>query len=449
MNTFAGFGTTRIRWIVVLSFAAACMVAGVARAGAAPVVVAVTPLEGAVVTSTAMPVVSALVADAVTPISGVMIVDGITRPAVADATGLSLSYTPAATARLADGTHTVIFNATDALGSPISKSWSFEVQQIPNLNSPNPAQGSVTTARKPYVGIIVYDNSLAATYTVTVDGVRLSGLSSSGYEATFGGYYGIGGYPVSNLADGPHTAYARVTDPGGHTVERTWTIVVNGEIIITADGISEGQVYTTAQPTWHFLGRDVYTSPINFTMWVDGRQTNLTLLGYTMSNGNRNLDVTGTPATPLTDGAHTVMPMFWDSKIPSPAPTARSQVLSRQAPPPRVRTRSTHPAAGPVESSSRPTSTAQTATRRPGARAVTGRVRSPPPTHRTAHSLPRPSWSRRVRQATRRSSSRLRPRPALARRPPVTEALPQRCPPARAVTPTVPRRTGKVLPQMR
>ena len=329
MNTFAGFGTTRIRWIVVLSFAAACMVAGVARAGAAPVVVAVTPLEGAVVTSTAMPVVSALVADAVTPISGVMIVDGITRPAVADATGLSLSYTPAATARLADGTHTVIFNATDALGSPISKSWSFEVQQIPNLNSPNPAQGSVTTARKPYVGIIVYDNSLAATYTVTVDGVRLSGLSSSGYEATFGGYYGIGGYPVSNLADGPHTAYARVTDPGGHTVERTWTIVVNGEIIITADGISEGQVYTTAQPTWHFLGRDVYTSPINFTMWVDGRQTNLTLLGYTMSNGNRNLDVTGTPATPLTDGAHTVMPMFWDSKMSA----SRSFNIQIQAPP--------------------------------------------------------------------------------------------------------------------
>lgn len=317
------------RLFTVMIGAAIGTFAYAATAFAAPSVIAITPPEGTVVTASAMPTISVLVVDAATPMSGQFIVDGVVRAAVADISGLSLSYVPAPTARLSDGVHTVSFNGTDAVGATVSRTWTFEVQQVPNVSGVSPAAGSVVTQRKPYIGMTVYDNSLAATFTITVDGVRLSGLNSSGYEATWGGYYGISGYPVSNLADGPHEAYARVVDPGGHIVERTWTFVVNGEIIISASGISEGASYQTAQPVWHFRGEDVYTSPVNFNLYVDGRQIGYTIIGWAHSNGNRTLDVTLTPSSPLGDGPHAVMPMFWDSKMSQ----TRIYNVSVQAPP--------------------------------------------------------------------------------------------------------------------
>ncbi|TLM94374.1 MAG: hypothetical protein FDZ75_05560, partial [Actinobacteria bacterium] len=291
-------------------------------------VVTVTPPEGAVVTESAMPTISVLVDGGVAPLTGTLSVDGVTQPVVVDVSGMSFSYKPGNLARLQDGTHTVSFTATDTLGSPISTTWQFQVQILPRIDSFSPTANQVITTRRPSVNFIVYDNSLAATYTITVDGVRLSWLNSSGYEANWGGYYGINGTQASDLANGVHTAYARATDPGGHTVEKTWTFVVYGEIIISGSDIAEGQVYTTAQPTWHFQGKDTYNAPVNYYLYVDGKQVSANT-SYLYSNANHDLDVTSTPSTPLSDGPHAVMPMFWDMKM-SQTKTWNIQV---QAPP--------------------------------------------------------------------------------------------------------------------
>jgi len=297
-----------------------------------------------------MPTVTVLVAGGVTPISGVMIVDGVSHPAIADVTGLSLSYIPGTGARLSDGLHTVSFNATDAIGFPVSTTWSFEVQIVPVISSVNPAQGTVVADKKPYVGVIVYDNSLATTFTITVDGVRVGGVNSSGYEATLGGYYGISGYPVANLTDGTHTAYARITDPGGHTVERTWTFIVNGEISLEASGFSEGQVFTTSRPLFHFLAKSTYSQPF-LSMYIDGASAFQDFVAAAYSNSNHNYDATITPSAeyPLSDGFHKVTANAWASPALSKSLAVNIEV---RVPPTVLHLR---PSADVAETTTRPT----------------------------------------------------------------------------------------------
>ena len=300
--------------------------AGSMSAFAAPVVATVSPSQGLVITSSAMPPITALVTGGVTPMAGMMVVDGVSHPALADVSGLSLSYTPGTGARLADGVHTVSFSATDAIGAPVSKTWTFDVEIIPVMSSVVPVEGSVVADKKPSMSVIVYDNSLATTFTITVDGVRIGGVNSSGYEATWGGYYGISGYPVANLTDGTHTAYARVTDPGGHTVERTWTFIVNGEISVEATGFAEGQVFTTGRPPFHFLAKSTYSQPF-LNVNIDGASAYQDQ-SSAYSNANHNYDVTVTPAAayPLSDGFHQVVASAWASPALSKSLTVNIEV---------------------------------------------------------------------------------------------------------------------------
>lgn len=316
--TRSGMLGLRVLLVMAAVFVGSLMLA--AAAFAAPTVVAVTPQASEVVsapgwpavTGSGMPTISALVADATTPMSGQFVVDGVVRPAVADVTGLSFSYKPATSARLQDGPHTVSFNGTDAVGATVSHTWVFEVQQVPYIDSSQPASGAVIGTRRPVVSAYIYDNSLAATYTITVDGVRLSGINSSGYEATWGGYYGIQGTQATDLANGTHTAYLRVTDPGGHTVERTWTFVVFGEITLDTRGISEGQVYDNGRPPLYFSAWSRYSTP-SLSVYIDGASAYYDITGGYYSNGNHTLDMTITPKPdyPLSDGPHVVSATAW------------------------------------------------------------------------------------------------------------------------------------------
>lgn len=285
-----------------LATVALCLAAATV-ASAAPSVAAVSPAQDEV-TGTAQPVITALLADAVTPVSASLTVDGVSRPLLADGTGLSFSYTPAATDRLADGPHTAVFSATDGIGDTVTKTWTFDVEVLPAVSSVNPSLSSIVTSRRPGVTVIVYDNSLPATYTLTIDGVRGSYLNTSGYEAALGGYYGVNGYPSVDLADGAHTGYVKVVDPAGHVVEKTWTFYVNGEITITPTGLSDGAELTTATPTWHFRLDSINVQP-SFTMSIDGVSGAYTGYGA-YSNSNRTYDITTTITNPLTDGAHLV-----------------------------------------------------------------------------------------------------------------------------------------------
>src|SRR5574340_1489627 len=129
-NPFAGRGW-RVRVTLALVAGFVLTAVGWAIAAGVPLSIAsVSPADGAVVAN-ARPTITVVLQDGVAPYTGEMIVDGLTQAVTTDGSGTSFSYTPSA--NLADGVHTVTFNASDSDTTPgtVSRTWSFDVEVIP------------------------------------------------------------------------------------------------------------------------------------------------------------------------------------------------------------------------------------------------------------------------------------------------------------------------------
>jgi Big-like domain-containing protein len=163
--------------------------------------VAITAPADASFTSDNTPLLTFNVTDA-NPVTNVVRVDGLV---VAKVTGDSL-------AQLADGSHTVTVDSTDAAGNFSSATVTFTVDTVlPVVGILTPAAG-LTNDNTPLLSFSVTEIN-AVTNVVKVDGVIVAKVS---------------GDSLAQLADGPHTIRVESTDAAGN-------IAVPVEVIITVD----------------------------------------------------------------------------------------------------------------------------------------------------------------------------------------------------------------------
>ncbi|WP_395814992.1 adventurous gliding motility protein AgmC [Archangium minus] len=220
-----------------------------------------------------------------------VIIDGVAVGTVkADAAG-NWSYTP--TTDLSEGPHTVKATATDAAGniSPESAQNSFTVDTGSPLAPSVTAPGEGAHVKTP-TPVITGTAEPGSTVTVIIDDVAVGTVTA---DAAGNWSY----TPATDLSDGPHSVKATAKDAAGnispesnvrHFIVDT---VVPAVPAVTAP--SEGAHVTTPAPVISGTAEPGST----VTVIIDGVEVGT---AQTDASGNWSY----TPATPLTEGPHTV-----------------------------------------------------------------------------------------------------------------------------------------------
>ncbi|MFL5347471.1 MAG: adventurous gliding motility protein AgmC [Hyalangium sp.] len=243
---------------------------------------------------------------------------------------------------LAEGAHSVSATGTDAAGntSGSSNTNTFNVD-VTAPSAPvvsTPANGSHTNDTTPaYSGTA----EAGSTVTVIVDGVTVgtsTADSSGNWSFT----------PTTPLADGSHTVSATATDAAGNTspssATNTFTVdtsLPSAPVVLTpADGSR------TNDTTPAYTGTAEAGSTV--TVIVDGSAVGTTTAA---ANGSWSL----TPATPLTEGSHTVSATATDA-AGNTSPSSATNTFTVDLTPPAAPVVST-PANGAIISDNTPTYT--------------------------------------------------------------------------------------------
>ncbi|MDY7228839.1 adventurous gliding motility protein AgmC [Hyalangium rubrum] len=218
-----------------------------------------------------------------------LVVDGSVLTTVV-ATDGTWSFTP--TAALADGPHTVLARATDALGNtgPDSATNGFTV------DTTAPAAPAVLT---PADGVTISDNTptysgtaeAGSTVTIVVDGNVLTTVVATGGTWSF--------TPTTPLADGPHSVLARAADAVGNTsadsATHTFTVDTTAPAAPVVLTPADGETIGDNTPTYSGTAEPNST----VTLIVDGVE-----VGTTPASAAGTWSFT--PTTGLANGTHTV-----------------------------------------------------------------------------------------------------------------------------------------------
>lgn len=165
------------------------------------------------------------------------ITSGITKTAVTG--GYECQYTP--TSALADGSHTVLFNASDNDGNAaVQKSVTFTVDTVaPILTINSPANNSITNTAACTVSGTTND-ATSSPVTVTVNGENVTVGSDGSFSK------------VITLTEGDNTITVVATDAAGKstTVTRTVTLDTGApsfvSVTITPNPVDAGNTYVIA-----------------------------------------------------------------------------------------------------------------------------------------------------------------------------------------------------------
>ncbi|MBI5231330.1 MAG: hypothetical protein HY876_04095 [Coriobacteriales bacterium] len=116
-----------------------------------------------------------------------------------------------------DGTHTVSASIATELGTTSTETWTFLTATPPTIGTPDPAPGPLSTT-DPDVSVPVSDNSLVASWDVTVDGQPAAATLSAGRLHI--------ALPQPLEDDASHTFSLTVRDGLGLSATRSWTYSV-------------------------------------------------------------------------------------------------------------------------------------------------------------------------------------------------------------------------------
>lgn len=167
--------------------------------------------------------------------SGTAVTSGITKTKSAD--GYTCSYTPASA--LADGSHTITFNASDYDGNAATaKSTTFKVDTVPpTLSIASPADGLITN--KATVTVSGTTNDVTSSpVTLTVNGKAVTVGSDGSFSTTV------------TLSAGENTITVVATDSAGKSTTVTRTVELDTgapvfkSVVITPNPVDCGKTFT-------------------------------------------------------------------------------------------------------------------------------------------------------------------------------------------------------------
>lgn len=226
---------------------------------------------------------------------------------VDDTTSGTISGTPS---NLHDGSHTVVVSISDNDGFTTTKQWAINVNHIPTLTSPNPANGSETADNSGF-SVKYNDNDAIdqSSIVATLDNVQVLAVFDSSTSMIT--------YKSSTiLADGVHSVTVNAKDTTGNPTSLSWNFTVSTsgpQMTFTSAG------YTfNSMPTLQVsLSSLVKLKNSNYTFKIDGQSVN----AYFSYSGHWDTDdcgdstwvldsydqgtLTYTP-TQMSDGTHTL-----------------------------------------------------------------------------------------------------------------------------------------------
>ena len=117
-----------------------------------------------------------------------------------------------------DGTHTINVAIKNTVGTTVTTGWDYKIAIPPTIGTPVPGNGSTVTTSNPEISVPVSDNTLVATWTVTINGQVVSAVLASGR---------LRALPSAPLIDDAVTTVtATVFDGIGLSASRTWAFTV-------------------------------------------------------------------------------------------------------------------------------------------------------------------------------------------------------------------------------
>ncbi len=251
----------------------------------APTIGVVTPADGAIA-HTVTPTISAVVADNDTAFDATMSIDGSIVVPSYIASARRYSYVPDPS--LSEGLHTAYISVEDSMGRVATRTWQFEVTTAAaaGFTLLQPSPGSTVTVWSTTLGARADDREFTFSGAPGCGVLSLDGTSvftalsfpiGYWYDDGCDVWWEITDFSVMDLsagsgvmADGPHSAMARVTNSAALTSETAWAFYVAAGPHLSALTPVDGSTVNGLRPSVGLTASDNSTGSLSIELLVDG-----------------------------------------------------------------------------------------------------------------------------------------------------------------------------------